>query len=85
MQKMNTHLLRGFAKLVFLFTPAVAVVFALLYFGDAFLIKHGLGHFLFVPAVVALAISFLLFHRILGPTMAELKKNHLAQKDGKGP
>jgi hypothetical protein len=65
-QQMTRLLMLGFLRLFFIFTPAVAVVFCCLYFGETYLIERGLKNFLFIPAVAAMTISFLLFHLILG-------------------
>jgi len=82
---MNKLLLIGFAKLVFLYLPAAAVVFGLLYFGDVMLIEHGLKRLVFIPVVAAIALLLFLFHLILGSTMAELKKLRSIQKNGASP
>ena len=82
---MNKLLIVMFAKLILLFAPCVAVVFTLLYFGERYLIEHGLKQILFIPGVVAIGIALWLSHLIVGSDLAEIKKLHVARKNRTGP
>lgn len=71
---MNKTIVVAFIKIVFLYLPASIIVFTGCYFCSIFLKNHGMGGFVFIPAVLTIALLILLFKLMFAKTLKEMKR-----------